>query len=167
MHSRKAQTTGYILTWIIFTTLMLVIIFGSLIFWTSRELNPKRDLFSFQAGLLAERLLYSPDGLAYHDTGTGRSYPGIIDAAVLADPKIEARLLRTITYEQPLIGAKITVGKTVIYYQRDYYEKYIPFAGKQGAGSARTESLSFLLLLHDQDADKPVQVTVEVIQVRS
>lgn len=163
--SKRGQTAAYVMTWIIFTTLMLIIIFGSLIFWTDRALNPKRDTFSLQAGLLSQRLLYSPNGLAYVDPMTGRSYPGIIDAAKLKDPKTAERLLSVVSYKESVIGAKILVGESTVYYNKAYYDKYFPLIGKQGAGGARSQKLTIPLLVRDKDIDKHVNVLVEVVQV--
>lgn len=165
LSSKRGQTAAYIMTWIIFTTLMLIIIFGSLIFWTDGALNPKRDLFEFQASLLSQRLLYSPNGLAYADPATGRSYPGVIDAAKLKDPKTAENLANTIFYDEPSIAAKILVGENTVYYNKAYYDKYFPLIGKRGSGGARELQFNVLLLVREKDVDKTVPVTVQVVQV--
>ena len=97
MNHRGDVTTAYVLTWIVFTCLMLLVIFGSLFFWLDSKLYPPTDTFEAEAALLAQRLLYSPNALGYFDALSNRAMPGIIDGTVLDDPEIEARLLTAIT----------------------------------------------------------------------
>jgi len=166
MHLHKrAQTTGYILTWMIFTTLMLIIIFGSLIVFTDRALNPKRDTFSLQASLLSQRLLSSPNSLSYVDPVTGRAYPGIIDAAKLRDPDLEQALAETVWYDEPAIGAKLIIGTRTVYYNKAYYDRYQPLVGRSGPGGARSEAFQRVMLIRDKGVDTPTLAIVQVVQV--
>jgi hypothetical protein len=170
MHSTKrAQTTPYFATWIVFTMLMLVIIMGVMMFWLANKLNPSRDTFSLQATLLAQRIVYAPDGLAFYDTTTGRSIPGVIDSKKLTNPLTPDALLAETFYPPPnqVIAAKVTIGTATVYYNEAYYKKLQPLVGKSGAGAAREENVILPVLLRTNNVDAPAEAVVSVVRGNS
>ncbi|MBI4144989.1 hypothetical protein HY493_02180 [Candidatus Woesearchaeota archaeon] len=167
MRSSKAQTTPYILTWIVFTALMLVIIFGSMLFWLDGKINVQRDTFNADAGILAQRLLFSPNALGATDSLTGRPLPGIIDGAKLIDKDINKALLDAVYYGEPnnVIAAKITIGSQVVHYNEQLYRRLLPQLGASGPGATRGITITATVLVREENRDEPALATVEVLRV--
>lgn len=167
MRSSKAQTTPYILLWIVFTSLMLVIIFGSMLFWLDGKINMQRDTFNAEAGILAQRLLFSPNALGAVDALTGRPLPGIIDGAKLGDANIGQALLDAVYYGEPnnVIAAKLTIGSQTVYYNGPLYLRLLPQLGGSGPGSTRSATIAATVLVRNDNVDTPALATVEVLRV--
>src|SRR3989338_6373577 len=79
---RGMSTIAYIAVWF-FILLMMLVMWKSLLTLLDRTLNPAVDTFALDAGLLAQRLVFSPNGLGAVDELTGRPLAGMIDGAKL------------------------------------------------------------------------------------
>jgi hypothetical protein len=165
LRSRNAQVSAYTLSWIVFTTLMLVIIFGTLTLYLGNRINPKQDTFPADAAALEHELLYSPSGLAALDA-TGRAIPGVVDADKLRDPALSTRLTNAawIAADSQTLAAKVTLGTTTTYYYEQFYRWLQPQVGGTGAGS--TEQLVFpvAIIVRDKGIDTLTTGTIEVLR---
>ncbi len=161
---RGQVSTGYMLSWIIFTGAMLIIIFGSLLFWLDAKLTIHADTFPAEAGLYADRVLFSSDGLAAVDI-TGRTLPGIIDAKKLSDPLISDQLKQTASGKG--FAAKIQIGDATIYSDEKRYDALIPQTGGTGPGSTQQQAFTFMVLKREGEKDTPVLATINVVGAAS
>ncbi len=164
MNSRGDTTTAYVLTWIIFTCLMLIVIFGSLFFWLDGKLYPPTNTFEAEAALLSQRLLYSPNALGYVDALTNRAMPGIIDKQKLIQPNIQDVLLKAIMPDKKR-AARISIDGKVIYYDQATYNALQPQITGSGPGSTKQAIIKTVVLVHDGIKDISVPVEVEVLRV--
>ncbi|MBI4150548.1 hypothetical protein HY492_00310 [Candidatus Woesearchaeota archaeon] len=155
MNRRGDVTVAYVLTWIVFTCLMLVVIFGSLLFWIDGKLNPPVKSYEAESVLVAERLLYSPNALGYLDPLADRAMPGIVDGAKLATG-IEPQLLNAIASDQEY-GAKIVIGSITLYYNQAIYDSL-------RNNRAQTTTLKTVVLVRQDGKDVPTQATIDVLR---
>lgn len=162
----------YVLTWLVFTVVLLIVILGSLALWLAEILNPASDTFDLEAGRLAQDIIYSPYGLGAVDELTGRPLPGIIDGEKLNDiEKLEQQLLLTKFHGDPnkVIAAKITINKekpVELFYNEDHYGFLEPRLGARGASSALGTTISILPLVREDGVDTPYTVQVHVLRLR-
>ena len=170
LHSpKRGQGTGYFLTWIVFTSLMLVLMFGGLGFWLQDKLNPPVETFNLDAALLSQRLLYSPNGLAAVDVLTGRALPGIVDGRKLQDRNTtEKKLLETVFQDdnRGALAARIRIGTATLFYNQVLYDRLSPQIGASGPGSTISVTIPSTVLVRDAKGDTPAQASVEVLRVR-
>lgn len=59
--------------------LFIVVIVFSILFLINYFFNLKNETTDMRIALLANRILYSPDGITYNSAETDRAYPGIVD----------------------------------------------------------------------------------------
>ena len=156
MNRRGEITTGYVLTWIIFTSLMLIVIFGSMFFLLDSLLYPPRNPFPAEASLIENRILFSTDGFAAVDP-SGRPLPGVLDAA-----KLSRNLDDTIKGTR-LTAAKVTVGAQEYYYDRTKYSMLESRIGFKGRGGAQQLVQKYVLLVKSSSANYLAPVTIEVL----
>ena len=171
---KKGQGMPYTLTWIAITSLMLIFIFGGLTLWLAAKLDPVVDNFNLEAGLLAQRLVYSPHALGAVDEFTSRPLPGIIDFSKLKDiEKLEQQLLNAIYYgdEQQIIAAKITINSATgpfdVYYNKVHYNNIQPLLGAKGVGGTIGRTITIeQVLIREDGIDTPRDVVVHVLRVK-
>jgi len=162
----------YTLTWIAMTALMLILIFGGLAFWIAGMLDVDVDTFDLRAGLLAQRLVLSPNGLSTVDEFTGRPLHGIIDANDLKDiSKLEDKLLKTVVYGEQTepLAAKITIDTSKdsvkVFYNQVQYDRLKPQLGARGVGGTRRTIIPMTILVREDGDDTPRRVFVEILGV--
>jgi hypothetical protein len=134
---------------------MLVVIFGSLLFWLDGKLNPPDASYEAASILFAERLLYSPNALGYLDPLANRAMPGIVDGAKLV-PSSEPKLMEAIVPDQNH-GAKLTIGATTLYYDHATYDAL-------RSGRAQSTTFATVVLIHQDGKDVPARAVVEVLR---
>jgi hypothetical protein len=168
--SKKGGIAPYMLTWIVFTTLMMVIIFGFLLFFLDKALNPPSAIFPGESAMLSNALLFSANGLAYQDPITGRAITGVIDLDKLRDESFREELLKTVNYGegQEYIAAKIKTPSSTTFYNEKAYFLLEPKVDSKGPGSTIKTEHQYRMLYADKGKIKPVHilVSVEVLRLR-
>ena len=161
------STIAYIAVWF-FILLMMLVMWKSLLTLLDRTLNPAVDTFALDAGLLAQRLVFSPNGLGAVDELTGRPLAGMIDGAKLKNIAALEQALNNVAASQT-VAAKITIKAStpvIAHYNKIWYARWAPLVGGQGPGSAVSTTIQMMVLLRENNLAVPAQIEVEVVRLR-
>jgi len=129
------------------------------------------DTKEIEMDMFLNRLLYSPDGISYTDSDTGRTYLGIIDPSKIDKDKLE----KAISFSSDrYISAKISLyykGSLVkeAKYQEDWFDKLSPIAksGIGGKGGVDYSKEGFILEYYDTSGFKEGVLTIEIVRPRT
>jgi hypothetical protein len=168
---KKALISFNVAMWIpriIFLTIVIL----SVVLLTIAYANKNIQTWQVESEIIAQRILFAPDGLAYHDPLSNRVYPGIIDVEKLNTTILE----ESIFYgkENKHIGAKITlinkgtnqtIAETI--YNNIVYQR-IAERGFLGRGGVDVKEKQFYYVLaKNKEKLTPATAKITVVVPRS
>lgn len=168
---KKGAFTESMVLWIP-KILFTVIVVLSFLFIISYYLKDSSGSALLQeAEILSEKMVRSSDGLAFEDSYTKRTYPGIIDLSKLRD--VES-LENRISYGDgsTYLGMKMTLydrsGKAVeeSVYNEDAYRR-VAESGIRGKGGVEEFEKSYYVLVKDKGLTFPGRLKLSIIVSRS
>lgn len=122
-----------------------------------------------QSDLLVSKSLFSPEGLGYLDVATQSAPTGIIDSKKLTIATKDPNYLdRRVIYTDSPMGAKITIGETIVYYNKVTYDDYSAIAKTRlkGRGGADIVERTLSVLVRDGTRDRQAIAKTEVVTPR-
>lgn len=136
--NKKAEITFMML---IIWAILLVIVFISIVYFTSGFVSKELDVRDAEARIFANRIIYSPTGISYFDEDLGRNIPGTVDLR-----KVDSSWLENSVYSEDnqILAARISITparESAIYakealYNQDWYLRWLPLVGKIGSGGS-------------------------------
>jgi len=176
IHKKALQSTDIILTIprMIFTVIAVL----TVIFLVRMFVVQQIDIQETQSKLFVNRLIYSPNTISFVDPNTQRSYPGIIDYAIIKDKGyFRDRIENAIHIDNNLlIAAKITVTIDKeedeiisIIFNDLWYKRWKPVAmmsGIEGPGGVDKFDYSKYMLVKEGSTFYPAILDVEVLLSR-
>lgn len=133
---------------------VLLAIMGMVVMaFTNSYIKKETDTRDAEARIIAERFIYSPGCIAYYDADIGKAYTGAVDASRLNSAVLD--LCMSIDSNQ-MAAAKISltdargiaIGEA--FYNRMWYERWEPLAGKKGSGGAGQVVEQRYVLVYDK-----------------
>lgn len=147
--NRKGLISFEMIYWIA-RVMFLIIVIVSIIFLVRMYIKGHTDTESVEMTMMINHFLYSPDSIMYYDEIAGRPMPGIIDI----DKLNELTLDRAFYFgeKNTMAAAKIElydIKNSLVkeaMYNKIYYERWIPLAGKSGAGAVAEKDFETLVV---------------------
>lgn len=161
----KAQISGDVLSWIpkiILLVAVILVILGLVHMYVVTKIDTK----DAEAAVLINRILFSPNGISYHDEELDRAYPGIIDLKRFNDYVINKSIALP---ENRIIAAKLTlsyINGTEIrtaFFDEDLYTKWSPMTRVRGPGGKTKIVKVISVLVKDGNVLKKATLKFEVI----
>ncbi|MBD3259076.1 hypothetical protein GF371_00430 [Candidatus Woesearchaeota archaeon] len=120
----------------------LLIIILSFVFLTRHTVQKSTDTSSAEAYSYLHSMLYSKNGILYHDSDIDRQYPGIIDVSRFNDIYLDSSMLLNLSENVELPAAKLALLDQSgmvreAYWHKKWYDRLYPKAGGRGVGSPR------------------------------
>jgi|FLOH01.1.fsa_nt_gi hypothetical protein len=113
------------------------------------------------------RMIYSENGISYHDTVSGRTFMGIIDIDKLDSSKLE----QSIQYPSDrLMAAKLTLGtRKPVYYHEGWYENFeaLGKSGLRGLGGVDYVKKDFYVTYIENGTFDSAILRIEIVRPRS
>lgn len=150
----------------IFVTAIIAVIIFFAYFFVFK--NIKTD--TIEREVFFNRLIYSPNGLAYYDEDLGRTYLGRIDLDKFDTEYLENGINYTKNY---FFAANITLitqkGKSNVYYHEDLYYKLKPLAMAKikGLGGADRRIKEYIVSYFEDGTLRSGSLRIEVFRARS
>ncbi|MDO8740220.1 MAG: hypothetical protein Q7J54_01455 [Candidatus Woesearchaeota archaeon] len=150
--------------------LFIVTIVFSILFLITFFFNLKNETTDLRIALLANRILYSPDGITYNSPETDRAYPGIVDLQKFDSAHLETAIYYddedTDEKGNAIIAAKIRLLdekdkeiKSLIYNEKTYNNiQPISFAS-----GYRREFRIFYVLIYDNGKFTPAKLEMDIV----
>ncbi len=175
MKDKKAITTFEMLMWIP-RIIFLVIIMFAVMFIVRSYVTTTIDVSELKANVFANRVLYSPTGMAYLDPDTNRAYPGVVDIEKFKLQITEKFLEKAVYYgeKNQELGARFLLKnldeneETEVFYNEDFFkeQKKIADSGPvftEGPGGVRAYTKNYdVLILKNKVLHKGI-LTIEVV----
>jgi len=166
MNNKRSLISGEVILFIPRIMFLIAVLFAFVILIKTLIITSV-DVRDIESRILVERMLFSRDGILYYDKGIERLYPGIIDfekfkkinlltdRSYTPNDDVKSFLDKEIIYydsgtihgsENILIAASLTLAREgepdiSIYYNKKWYDRWIPKAGFKGpAGIKKFES---------------------------
>ncbi|PLW80907.1 hypothetical protein C0585_00350 [Candidatus Woesearchaeota archaeon] len=119
---RNKKAMGWTLIWIInfFVVIVSILVITGIVTGT---INKQIETKNLRAQILAKRLIYNPECLAYYDSSNQRTEIGTIDKSKLNDLTIS-----NCYGGDDTIGIKITIGTKEYYLNKNIYRDIAPIA---------------------------------------
>jgi hypothetical protein len=155
------------------TLVVIVVTMGIVLFSVKQDVNV-RDV---QSGVMLQRFLYSPNGLWYAQDG--QTYPGVLDATLLADQtSAQAQLDAGFVYPQdygslrvsvlPVVAVDSRSVYTVLFVNQKTWQSLYPRIAAGTAGVGAYEVHTYPVVLRQRMSgghvlDTPALLRVEVV----
>lgn len=157
----KAQISSDVFSWVP-KLLLLVAVILVLLFLVRMYVVTNIDTKDAEAAVLINRILYSPNGIAYYDEELERAYPGIIDLDKFNDSVLE----RAITLpENRIIAAKLILSDLnkenpkEIFFNKKWYDNLAPRQHLSGPGGATITTKESYVLVKLEDCIDSKEIT--------
>jgi hypothetical protein len=136
--SKKAGEVKFVhfVIWAIFLVYVLMVI----VIFTSAFVRNNMDIRDAEARIIANRLLYAPEGISYTDTDLGRNYPGTVDLARANSSDV----LDSAAWmpDNQMMAGSVTVydmkGRQMTkpgIYNTKWYFRWLPLVEQEGSGA--------------------------------
>lgn len=139
--------------------LIMIVVFVVVFLLIRSHAKLEVDTFEAEADLFAFRMLYAKGALSYYDAEIDRVYPGVIEIEGFGSEEYMDSLENAIYYlDNSHIAAEISIVTEdgvdfgPIYFNEDYYRRWLPIARTfgTGPGAVRMKEKSFYVLLKDR-----------------
>ncbi len=172
IQQNKALMSFNMLMWIPRIIFMVIVLF-SVIFLATWYAWQEIHSWQAESGLITQRMLYSINGISYHDPLSSRLYPGIIDLSKFQNNQIPI-LDSSIYYgpENKHLGAKITIKDmqdNILregIYNNDIYSRIVQ-EGRTGAGGIDVSRKKIYVLAKDTQQLIPAIAEITVVIART
>jgi len=155
------KALGDVVLWII-RIIVLVAVVAAINFLRIIALNNALQTYDTEFYILNTKMMYSPTGLAYESTATGRTYPGMIDIEKLDEAYINNSMTRNIPSRFTLTDENGVVIKQE-YHNKERYNILEPLTfAKQYNLLNKTQ----YVLIKQGEQTKPGFLTIEMVVSR-
>ncbi|MDP2750522.1 MAG: hypothetical protein Q8O89_06850 [Nanoarchaeota archaeon] len=173
---KKLGKKGFVDDWlywipklIYFNIVVLLVMIMLLMF-----IRTKIDMGSAETQIYVNRIFYSPTGISYYDEELQRGYPGIIDLQRFNEEILNHSLFFTNPEEQydTYIAINLSLkyadkkGKdveAVTYYNKEWYERFVPRIGKKGRGGTKEWTRERDVVVKDDNLLLPGTLTLHIV----
>jgi hypothetical protein len=145
--------------------IFLALALFSVVFLTKYFVVQNLESNRLEMEVFYNRMIYSPNALAYVDNVTGRAYPGVIDFDKFNSENLDKTL--NYTYKRTL-AAKLTLGEfTPVYYNKEWYDRFSPLKRMRGLSGVLTLEKSLPVVYEDNDKLYPAILKVEILKQKT
>jgi len=150
--SKKAQEFKFI--YLVIWAMMLAIVLLEIKVFTTSFARNSMDIRDAEARVFANRILYSPEGIAYTDVDLGRNLLGAVDFG-----KIDENVLNSAARleDNQIMAAKVVLknlaGRVLKedFYNEAWYGRWEPLIGERGSGAASRIIERRYVLIYEND----------------